>query len=60
MKFLRLFRKKKDLRERCIEKYGEDFAVIYDSLGSGVPVGNFAETTIVLSMIEAVRKEKTE
>lgn len=57
MKISRLFRKKKDLRERCIEKYGDDFAVIYDNLSSGIPVGGLEETAIVCSMIEAVRKE---
>lgn len=59
MKIFRLFRNKKDLRERCIEKYGDDFAAIYDSLGSGIPVGNLEETKIVCSMIEAVKKEES-
>lgn len=59
MKIFRLFRKKMDLRKRCIEKYGDDFAVIYDSLSSGIPVGNLEETKIVCAMIEAVRKEDT-
>lgn len=59
MKIIGLFHKKKDLRERCIEKYGEDFAVIYDNLRSGIPVGGIAETAIVCAMIDAVRKEDT-
>ena len=47
---------KNDLREKCIEAYGQDFAEIYDNLNSGIPVGDFLETSIVLAMIEAVKK----
>lgn len=49
--------KKKDLREICHEKYGNDFVELYDLLSSGVPIGNFDETIIILNMIEAARKE---
>lgn len=47
---------KNDLREKCIEAYGQDFAEIYDNLNSGIPVGGFLETSCVIAMIEAVRK----
>lgn len=56
IKFLkRLFNKKEDLRERCINAYGEDFGKIYDLMGAGVPVGNLEETLIVLEMINRLR-----
>lgn len=59
LKIFNLFnrKKKKDLREICREKYGNDFVELYDLLSSGVPIGNFDETIIILNMIEAARKE---
>lgn len=54
-KIKRLFKKKPSLRERCIEAYGEEFGEIYDKLGTGIPVGNFEETVIIINMIEAVK-----
>lgn len=53
----KLFCKKKDLRDVCREKYGEEFVALYDSLGRGIPIGNLYETQIILSMIEEARKE---
>jgi len=50
-----LFKRKPSLREQCIAAYGEDFGEIYDNLCSGIPVGGFVETAIVLDMIEAVK-----
>lgn len=56
IKFLkRLFNKKGDLRKRCINAYGEDFGKIYDLMGEGVPVGNLAETMVILEMINRLR-----
>ena len=49
------FRKRKSLREKCIEAYGEEFGKIYDSLCMGVPIGGFKETAIILQMIEGVK-----
>ena len=49
------FRKRKSLRDKCIEAYGEEFGEIYDSLCTGVPVGGFKETAIILQMIEEVK-----
>lgn len=54
----RLFGKKKSLRERCIEAYGEEFGRVYDALNSGQPVGGFMETYTVLDMIEKVKQGK--
>ncbi len=49
------FKKRKSLRDKCIEAYGEEFGEIYDYLCTGVPIGGFKETAIILQMIEAVR-----
>lgn len=50
---------KKDLREVCREKYGDDFVKMYDKVNAGVPIGNLEETTIFLAMVEAVKEERT-
>ena len=52
------FRKRKSLREKCIEAYGEEFGEIYDSLCSGIPVGGFKETAVILQMIEKVKNSR--
>lgn len=52
------FRKRKSLRDKCIEAYGEEFGEIYDSLCSGVPIGGLMETVIILQMIEEVRNNR--
>jgi hypothetical protein len=49
-------KRKSNLREQCIQAYGEEFGEIYDNLNSGISVGGFVETAIVLEMIEAVKK----
>lgn len=49
------FKKRKSLRDKCIEAYGEEFGEIYDALCSGIPVGGFKETAIILQLIEYVR-----
>lgn len=54
--FRKLFKKKPDnLREQCIQAYGEEFGEIYDALNSGEAVGGFVETAIIIEMIEAVK-----
>jgi len=52
------FRKRKSLRDKCIEAYGEEFGKIYDSLGSGVPVANLRDTIVILQMIEDVKNNR--
>lgn len=32
--------RKKDLREVCREKYGDDFVEMYDMVNNGIPIGN--------------------
>lgn len=56
IKFLKsLFNNNDDIRERCVNAYGEDFGKIYDLMGAGTPVGNLEETLIVLEMINRLR-----
>ena len=52
------FRKRKSLRDKCIEAYGEEFGEIYDSLCSGIPVAGFLGTAIILQMIEDVKNNR--
>ena len=49
-------KRKPNLREQCIQAYGEEFGEIYDNLNSGIPVRGFLETALILDMIEAVKK----
>lgn len=52
------FKKRKSLRDKCIEAYGEEFGEIYDNLCRGIPVGGFMETIVILRMIEDVKTNK--
>lgn len=52
------FKKRKSLRDKCIEAYGEEFGEIYDALCMGIPVGGFMETVIILQMIEDVKNNR--
>ena len=54
---MKLFKKKKDLRKECINRYGEDFGRKYDDLNSGIPIGSFAETIAFINMVAAVKKD---
>ena len=49
------FKKRKSLRDKCIETYGEEFGEIYDNLCMGIPIGGFKETATILQMIEEVK-----
>lgn len=53
-----IFKKKPTLRDKCVEAYGEEFGQIYDDLCSGIPVGGFLETAVILDMIEKVKKQQ--
>ena len=53
-----IFKKKPSLRDKCVEAYGEEFGQIYDDLCSGIPVGGFLETVVILDMIEKVKKQQ--
>ena len=50
-------RRHDNLRQACVDKYGEEFGELYDKLGSGEAIGNYGETIIFLNMIESVKKE---
>ncbi len=60
LKSFPFFRRKKDLRELCREKYGEDFVEMYDMLNNGIPIGNLEETKIFLAMVEAAKMDESE
>ena len=53
----KLFKKKKSLRERCQEKYGDDFIKLYDKICNGETVGNLEETKKFIRMVEAIKEE---
>lgn len=54
--FKKFFRRKKDLREVCWEKYGDDFVEMYDLVNNGIPIGNLRETQIFLAMVKAAEE----
>lgn len=56
------FRKKdkKDLREICRKKYGDDFVEMYDKVNRGIPIGNMVETMIFIAMVEEAKKDDHE
>ena len=55
-KIIKYFKRKRfNLRQECINAYGEDFGVIYDKINEGEPVGNLEETCAVLKMIKDIK-----
>lgn len=57
--WFRKFCRKKDLREICREKYGDDFVKMYDMLNDGIPIGSLEETQIFLAMVKAAEEGET-
>ncbi len=53
--FKKLFKRKKSLREKCVEAYGENFGKLYDNLAQGIPIGSMVETMAFLQMVDKVR-----
>ena len=53
---LKWLRKKKSLRELCRERYGDDFAEMYDTINRGGTIGNLAETIAFIEMVEEVKR----
>ena len=49
--------RKRNLREVCREKYGDDFVKMYDMINSGIPIGNLEETQIFLAMVKAAQED---
>ena len=57
MNWLRkLFKKKKTLRDKVVEMYGEEAGVFYDKICQGIPIGGFLDPAIFLNMVEDARK----
>lgn len=57
-KILKYFRRKRfDLRQACIDKYGKEFGEIYDKLNTGQVIGDFNETVRCINMIESVKRK---
>lgn len=57
--FIKKFFHKKNLRELCREKYGDDFVKMYDMVNEGIPIGNLEETKIFLAMVQKVKDGET-
>ena len=59
-KWFKRFRKKdkKDLREVCREKYGDDFVKMYDMVNRGIPIGTLGDTIAFIAMVEAAKKDE--
>ena len=47
---------KKSLREVCVEMYGEDFGVAYDTLNSGGTIGGLETTIAFIELVERAKK----
>lgn len=58
MGVLKLFKRKKkeNLRDYCLNKYGEEFIEKYDALNRGNPIGNFYETILFLNKVSIARE----
>lgn len=57
MKWLRkLFKKKKTLRDKVVEMYGEEAGVCYDNLSQGIPIGGLLETAVFIDIVEEARR----
>lgn len=52
--------KKRDLREFCLEMYGEEFVEKYDTLNSGGTIGGFKETVEFLDKLSEAKKIRGE
>ena len=57
MNWLRkLFKKKKTLRDKVVEMYGEEAGVYYDNLSQGIPIGGLLKTAIFIDIVEEARR----
>ena len=57
MNWLRkLFKKKKTLRDKVVEMYGEEAGVYYDNLSQGIPIGGLFKTAVFIDMVEEARR----
>ena len=57
MNWLRkLFKKKKTLRDKVVEMYGEEAGVYYDNLSQGIPIGGLLKTVVFIDIVEEARR----
>lgn len=57
-KILKYFKRKRfNLRQACIDEYGEQFGELYDKINTGQVIGDFNETVRVINMIERVKRK---
>lgn len=52
----KLFKKKKTLRDKLVEMYGEEAGIYHDKINEGIPIGGFLETVIFLEMVKEAEK----
>ena len=52
----KLFKKKKTLRDKLVEMYGEEAGIYHDKINEGIPIGGFLETVVFLQMVEEADK----
>ena len=52
----KLFKKKKTLRDKLVEMYGEEAGVYHDKINEGIPIGGFLETVVFLEMVKEAEK----
>ena len=53
----RKFNKKPDLRQLCVDRYGEEFGEFYDKSCRGEPIGTLTETLVFLHIKKKKKKE---
>lgn len=56
MKTVKTINKRPNLRDRCVELYGEEFGELYDNLNRGIAIGDGFKTAVVLHLIELAKK----
>lgn len=57
-KILKYFKRKRfDLRQACVDEYGEEFGELYDKINTGEPIGNFNKTVKFLDLVESVKRK---
>lgn len=52
----KLFKKKKTLRDKLVEMYGEEAGIYHDKINQGIPIGGLLETVVFLQMVEEAEK----
>ena len=52
----KLFKKKKTLRDKLVEMYGEEAGIYHDKINEGIPIGGFLETVVFLQIVKEADK----